>query len=116
MLTQVAAHIKRHPVLSFIVLAYGITRLAVIPFALGVWPAPMFPFGPLVAALIVAPICGGWTELRSLLLRMVQWRVAPRWYAFALDPLGGRALLTPAAARALSPARPPARGSLRPAC
>ena len=52
----------------------------------------MFPFGPLVAALIVAPICGGWTELRSLLLRMVQWRVAPRWYAFALLLPAGVAL------------------------
>jgi membrane protease YdiL (CAAX protease family) len=44
----------------------------------------MLPFGPLVAALIVASLCGGWTETRALLLRMVQWRVAPRWYAYAL--------------------------------
>ncbi len=76
--------IKRYPFLAFFLLAYGITWLAVIPFALGAFPIPMFPFGPLVAAIIVAGVCGGWHGTKSLLLRMVQWRAAPRWYAFAL--------------------------------
>jgi hypothetical protein len=76
--------IKRYPLLAFFVLAYAITWLAVIPFALGAFPVPMFPFGPLVAAIIVATVCGGWLGTRSLLLRMVQWRAAPQWYAFAL--------------------------------
>jgi uncharacterized protein len=76
--------IKRYPLLAFFVLAYVITWLAVIPFALGAFPVPMFPFGPLVAAIIVATVCGGWLGTRSLLLRMVQWRAAPHWYAFAL--------------------------------
>jgi uncharacterized protein len=76
--------IKRYPLLTFFVLAYAITWLAVIPFALGVFPIPMFPFGPLVAAIVVAAACGGWQGTKGLLLRMVQWRAAPRWYAFAL--------------------------------
>src|SRR5689334_13180227 len=84
MLTNLSALIRRHPLVSLFVLAYGITWLALIPFALGAFPVPMFTFGPLVAALIVAAVVGGRRDIRSLLLRMIQWRAAPRWYAFAL--------------------------------
>jgi len=63
------------------VLALGISWLGAIPFMLGVWPVPLFPFGPLLAALIVAAATG---STRSLLRRMLQWRASPKWYAFAL--------------------------------
>jgi hypothetical protein len=84
MLTALSALIRRYPLTSLFVLAYGITWLGVIPYSLGALPVPMFPFGPLVAALVVAPVCGGWSQTRALLMRMVQWRAVPRWYAFAL--------------------------------
>jgi hypothetical protein len=83
MLIALSALIRRHPLVSLFVLAYGITWLALIPFALGAFPAPMFPFGPFVAALVVAAVWW-WRDVRSLLVRMIQWRAAPRWYAFAL--------------------------------
>ena len=92
MLSESSALIRRHPVLSLFVLAYGIAWLGAVPFALGAWPVPIFPFGPLVAAFIIAAACGGWTGIKGLLLRMVQWRVAPRWYAFALLVPAGVAL------------------------
>jgi membrane protease YdiL (CAAX protease family) len=75
--------IKRHPLLSFFLLAFGLSWLGAIPFALGVWPVPIFPFGPLLAALIVSGATG---TTRSLLRRMIQWRASPKWYAFALIP------------------------------
>jgi uncharacterized protein len=78
------AWIPRHPLLAFFILAYGLSWLGAIPYALGAWPVPLFPFGPLVAALIVTAVTGGWAGTRTLLLRMLQWRVGARWYAFAL--------------------------------
>jgi hypothetical protein len=47
-------------------------------------PLPLFPFGPLVAALIVASVSGGRRAIKDLLLRMLQWRAAPVWYAYAI--------------------------------
>jgi hypothetical protein len=86
---DVAAPVRRHPLTALFVLAFGITWLGAIPFALGVFPVPMFPFGPLVAALIVASVSGGRRAIKDLLLRMLQWRVAPVWYAYAIFiPLG----------------------------
>lgn len=41
-------------------------------------------FGPLVAAVIVTAQESGRTGLRSLLSRVVRWRVAPIWYGVAL--------------------------------
>jgi membrane protease YdiL (CAAX protease family) len=41
-------------------------------------------FGPLVAAVILTGQESGRTGLRSLLSRILQWRVAPIWYAVAL--------------------------------
>ena len=76
--------IDRHPLLTFFVLACGLTWVAVIPYALGVYPSPMMPSGPFIAALIVTAAIGGWPSTRTLLLRMLQWRVGARWYAFAL--------------------------------
>jgi membrane protease YdiL (CAAX protease family) len=84
MFTGLSAPVRRHPLVSFFLLAFGITWLAAIPFALGIWPGPMFPFGPLVAALIVGAASDGWAGIKSLLLSMLRWRVSPKWYAFAL--------------------------------
>ena len=40
--------------------------------------------GPLVAALGVTAATDGATAVRSLVARMVRWRVAPRWYLVAV--------------------------------
>jgi membrane protease YdiL (CAAX protease family) len=45
-------------------------------------------FGPMVAAVILTAREGGRAEVRSLLVRIVRWRVAPVWYGVAiLGPL-----------------------------
>jgi uncharacterized protein len=44
----------------------------------------MNPLGVLVAALIMAGVCGGWSGTRALLLRIVRVRVEIRWYLVAL--------------------------------
>src|ERR671928_153216 len=42
------------------------------------------PSGPLLAALIVAPLTQGWAGLRDLGSRMIRWRVRWYWYALAI--------------------------------
>jgi hypothetical protein len=59
MLKELSALIRCHPLVCFFFLAYGITRLGAIPFALGTLPVPMLPVGPLVAALIVGAVSDG---------------------------------------------------------
>lgn len=76
--------IKRHTLITFFLLAYALTWVGAIPYWLGIFEAPMFPVGPFLAAVIVTSFYGGWPATRALLLRMVQWRVAPGWYALAL--------------------------------
>jgi uncharacterized protein len=78
------AIVERHPLISFFVLAYGITW-PVIPLV-SVSPLMGLPalFGPAFAAIIVVVITQGKTGLKDLLSRLVRWRVGARWYAIAL--------------------------------
>lgn len=75
---------KRQPVVAFFVVAtvlswgnYLLTRT---------WPSfPfLFPYGPLLAALIVASVTRGRGGLKDLLRRCLRWRVGLTWYAAAL--------------------------------
>src|SRR3712207_9460113 len=48
-------------------------------------PAMFFgAFGPMVAAVVITAQESGRAGLRSLLSRVVRWRVAPFWYGVAL--------------------------------
>ena len=47
-------------------------------------PSTILPSGPLLAALIVLAIIGGWSAVWQFLKRIVQWRVGLRWYALVL--------------------------------
>ena len=88
-MTGVASAVRRHPLVVFFGLAYGLTWLGVVPYFLGVWSIPTFPFGPLIAVLVVTAVADGGSGVKSLLGQMVKWRAAPRWYAMALLlPLG----------------------------
>jgi membrane protease YdiL (CAAX protease family) len=57
-----------------------------------VWPltllnpdsVPFLPWGPTIAAMVVAAVAGGRRELGALLRRLVRWRVHVGWYAVAL--------------------------------
>ena len=68
---------KRHPQITFFVLAYAVAW-AFVPF--GSFGA----FGPLVAALVVIPLTRGRAGLRELGSRLVRWRVHWFWYVVAV--------------------------------
>src|SRR4051812_49617018 len=76
--------VKRHPLVTFFVLAYGISYGFYILSA--IWPdfPFLYPFGSVIAAIIVASITRGMDGLKDLLSRCLRWRVGVRWYAAAL--------------------------------
>ncbi|MGH3250907.1 MAG: CPBP family intramembrane glutamic endopeptidase [Trebonia sp.] len=108
-----AALIRRHPLASFVVLAYGISWITWLPYILSLngegilrftFPAPIgsgsqelvgiLPgayLGPLFSAFLVTAVTQGKAGLRVWRARLFHWRVGGRWYAFAL--LGIPALL-----------------------
>jgi len=69
--------VRRHPIITFFVLAYAISW-GFLPIE----AVRFLPAGPLIAALIVISITQGWAGLRDLGSRMI-------WYAVAIGlPLG----------------------------
>ena len=76
--------VGRHEVALYLVLAFLISW--------SIWPlvlvnpdsSPLVPFGPGLAAVIVAFVAGGRRELFDLLRQLGRWRVSPGWYGVAL--------------------------------
>src|SRR5829696_6222791 len=86
--------VRRHPLISFFVLAYALSWLAWPLWASGLYPiAPVSSFAPFLAALLVLAITHGKSGIGGLLRRMVRWRVELRWYAVALLLPAGLALV-----------------------
>jgi hypothetical protein len=79
MTSRFSSLVKRHPIVTFFVLAYAISW-AFLPIE----AVRFLPSGPLIAALIVIPITQGWAGMRELGSRMIRWRVRWYWYALAL--------------------------------
>ncbi len=69
--------IKRHPVVTFFLLAYALSWAA-IP-----WQSFFAP-GVLVAALIVVSLTEGVAGLKAMGARLIRWRVSWVWYAVAV--------------------------------
>jgi membrane protease YdiL (CAAX protease family) len=73
---------------------YEIVLYLVVAYALSwsIWPlvlanpesSPMIPFGPALAAVLVAGLIGGRRQVSALLRGLVRYRTRPRWYAVAL--------------------------------
>jgi uncharacterized protein len=80
----ILAFVKRHPLVTFFVLAYALSWWAWILYALGLFPNPIASFGPFLAAIVVLALTEGKVGLLGLVRRMIRWRVAPGWYAVAL--------------------------------
>lgn len=92
--------VRRHPLLSFFILANALSWIAWTPYilsnnGLGVWDytfelgqlTGMLPgayLGPLSAAFIVTLTTGGRAGLRTWVGRLWRWRVRWHWYAIAL--------------------------------
>jgi membrane protease YdiL (CAAX protease family) len=88
MMSRLSKVVKRHPLISFFVLAYALSWWAWILYAFDLSPLPVAPFGPFLAALVVLIITQGKSGVVGLLRRMVHWRVGLRWYAVVLLPAG----------------------------
>jgi hypothetical protein len=69
--------IRRHPVVTFFLLAYALTWAA-LP-----WQSFFVP-GVLISALIVVSLTEGVAGLRAMGARLIRWRVNWIWYALAL--------------------------------
>ena len=77
--------ITRHPLISFFALAYALSWWPWVWTALDpTAPSTILPPGPLLAALFVLAVIGGWSAVSQFLKRIVRWRVGPSWYAIAL--------------------------------
>jgi uncharacterized protein len=76
--------IRRHPLISFFVLAYALSWWGWILYAINHDLPPVASFGPFLAALVMLAITHGKAGVLGLLKRMVRWRVGPAWYAAAL--------------------------------
>jgi uncharacterized protein len=70
---------KRQSLLAFFGLAYTLSWLGNL-----FEPHSLFPFGPLLAAVIMAGLAGGSGEIKTFLSRIGQWHVGLRWYALVL--------------------------------
>src|SRR5712691_8626113 len=82
--------LRRHPLVSFFVMAYAISWTYVIVF-LVVWPLPDTIvtdtpelLGPVVAGFVMTAVVSGKAGVRQLLRRFVLWRVGTVWYLLAL--------------------------------
>ena len=77
--------VRRHQLTSFFTLTFLLTWTAFLPwyasYAEGI---PWFTFGPFAAALVLSALIGGWSAVRSLLAKIVHWRVGIVWYLVAL--------------------------------
>ena len=88
--SRAAELLRRHPLISFFVMAYAISWTYVIVF-LVVWPLPDTIvtdtpelLGPVVAGFVMTAVMGGRMGVRQLLHRFVMWRVRAAWYLYAL--------------------------------
>src|SRR5689334_12780382 len=75
----ITSTVNRHPLVSFFALAYAIS------YSFYAVSGPfLFPFGSVIAAIIVASLTNGMAGLKDPLSRCLRWRVGLRWYAAAL--------------------------------
>jgi uncharacterized protein len=79
MMSSLLSVVKRHPLITFFVLAYAISW-GFLPIE----SVRFMPGGPFIAALIVIPLTQGWAGLRELGSRMIRWRVRWYWYVVAV--------------------------------
>jgi membrane protease YdiL (CAAX protease family) len=93
MMSRLSSVAKRHPLVTFFVLAYALTWWASIVYTVYPNPFPVFPYGPFLAAIITLALTSGKGGVKALLRRIVMWRVGLRWYAIALFLPVGLALV-----------------------
>src|SRR5512132_2554747 len=85
--------ISLHPLFSFFILAFAFSWAIMVPMVLDsrglIAFQPSIPvlilmgYGPTLAALLVTGAVAGRSGIRSLLGRLLIWRVGPQWYLVA---------------------------------
>lgn len=103
--------VRRHALLAFFALAFGLSWYPHLLGLLGVRASGINPLGVLVAGLIVAACEDGWRGAKSLLAKMVRWRAGARAYAVAIG-LPVVLLLLALVANLLLGAAPPTAAAL----
>jgi membrane protease YdiL (CAAX protease family) len=78
MLSTISNVVKRHPLITFFVLAYALSWW-LVPIGDG-----LFPFGPLLAVLIVVPLIDGKAGLKRWWSFITRWRGRLGWYVTAV--------------------------------
>ena len=79
--------LRRYPLVTFFVLAYGLTWIVWVPRVLGDVPflvGRAWTWAPAVAALVATAIVGGRAGLRDLGSRLIRWRVGWQWYVIVI--------------------------------
>ncbi len=81
--------IRRHPLGSFYALTFLLSWGYWVPDALSGGHLSHTPglLGPMISALVITAVTQGRAGVRDLVSRMVLWRVAVRWYLWAVAPL-----------------------------
>src|SRR5215218_5048953 len=83
----VAQLIRRYPLVTFFLLAFGITWIVWVPRAAGVpvgVVGQVWTWAPAIAALLAAALTGGRAAVRELGARLVRWRVGWQWYVVVI--------------------------------
>jgi membrane protease YdiL (CAAX protease family) len=86
--------VRRHPVITYFVLAFGLTWLVWVPRAASTqgllaadWAVALgqaWTYAPALAAILAAGLTGGRPALRDLGARLLRWRVGWWWYVVVL--------------------------------
>jgi membrane protease YdiL (CAAX protease family) len=82
-----AQSIRRHPLVTFFLLAFAITWVVWVPRAVGAQlglVGQVSTWAPAIAALLAAALTGGRTAVSELGARLVRWRVGWKWYVVVI--------------------------------
>ena len=95
--SRVIQILRRRPLLSYFLMAYSFTWLALLPYVLSQNGVGFLPFhlsqlalfpalyvGPLLSGFLMTAVASGKAGLRSLLRSFILWRVGWQWYLFAV--------------------------------
>jgi membrane protease YdiL (CAAX protease family) len=98
MMSRLLSVVKRHPIITFVVLAYALSWILESPLvfltdsvtdAQGMLLRILASNVPSVVAIVLTAMAFGWGALRKLLSRLLIWRVNPLWYLVViLGPVG----------------------------
>lgn len=83
-MSSIASFVKRHPLATFVALAYLLSWCLVLPSQ-----GMLIPHGPFFAAIIVVALTAGKAGLKDFFARVFRQGAALRWFALAFAlPVG----------------------------